>query len=94
MSTHQCQLIATGLLLEFKLANCQQWGLSGEDPGDDYAIFRYPVTCNPLIALANTIMIGLNCDAVVIKLGKTSCEIDSSNGNYQNKYRVVVIGWN
>lgn len=25
MSTHQYQLIATGLLLEFKLANCQQW---------------------------------------------------------------------
>ena len=25
MSTHQYQLIATGVLLEFKLANCQQW---------------------------------------------------------------------
>ena len=30
MSTHQYQLIATGLLLEFKLANCQQWGYNCE----------------------------------------------------------------
>ena len=31
MSTHQYQLIATGVLLEFKLANCQQWGLLAEE---------------------------------------------------------------
>lgn len=31
MSTHRYQLIATGLLLEFKLANCQQWGRNYSD---------------------------------------------------------------
>lgn len=73
-----------------------QWGLSTKDVGNARAIFQYPVTCNPLIALAGTISLGPTSanDAVILKLGMTSCEIDCTNGNYQNIYRVVVIGWN
>lgn len=76
------------------LVVCRQWGLSTNDPGDGEGIFKYPVTCNPFVALANIIMIGYNCDVAVKKLGKTSCAIDSSDGTYNNKYRVVVIGRN
>ena len=75
-------------------SSSRQWGLSTNDPGEGEGIFYYPVTCNPFIALANIIMIGHNCDVVVKKLGTTSCAIDSSDGTYKNKYRVVVIGRN
>lgn len=71
-----------------------QWGLSTNDHGNGEGIFYYPVTCNPVIALANIIIIGYNCDVVVKKLGTTSCEIDSSDGTYNDKYRVIVIGRN
>lgn len=72
----------------------RQWGLSTNDPGNGEGIFYYPVTCNPVIALANIIIIGYNCDVVVEKIGTTSCEIDSSDGTYKDKYRVIVIGRN
>lgn len=73
-----------------------QWGLSTKDVGNARAIFQYPVTCNPLIALAGTISLGPTSanDAVILELGMTSCEIDCTNGEYQNIYRVVVIGRN
>lgn len=61
------------------------------------AVFNYPVTFNPFIALAGAIELGVNNyanDAVVKKLGTTSCTIDSTPSAYTSPYRVVVIGRN
>ena len=75
----------------------KQWGLSTNDPGMGAAVFYYPVTFNPFIALAGAIELGVNNyanDAVVKKLGTTSCTIDSTPSAYTSPYRVVVIGRN
>lgn len=61
------------------------------------AVFNYPVTFNPFIALAGATGLGVNNyanDAVVTKLGTTSCTIDSTPSKYTSNYRVVVIGRN
>ncbi len=61
------------------------------------AIFYYPVTCNPLIALAGTTILGGNAqanDAVITELGTTSCKIDSTAAEYKSAYKVIVIGQN
>lgn len=74
-----------------------QWGLSPNDPGMGAAVFNYPVTFNPFIALAGAIELGVNNyanDAVVKNLGTTSCTIDSTPSAYTSPYRVVVIGRN
>lgn len=74
-----------------------QWGLSTNDPGMGAAVFNYPVTFNPFIALAGAIELGVNNyanDAVVKNLGTTSCTIDSTPSAYTRPYRVVVIGRN
>ena len=77
----------------------EQWGLSTNDPGIGGAVFHYPVTFNPFIALAGTIRLGAGGstsanDAVVTELGTTSCRIDSTPVEYTSPYRVVVIGRN
>lgn len=75
----------------------EQWGLSTNDPGMGGAVFNYPVTFNPFIALAGAIELGVNNyanDAVVENLGTTSCTIDSTPSTYTSPYRVVVIGRN
>ena len=77
----------------------RQWGLSTNDPGCGGAVFHYPVTFNPFIALAGTTKLGvggstLANDAVVTKLGTTSCTIDSTPIEYTSHYRVIVIGRN
>lgn len=72
-----------------------QYGLSAKDPGAGSTIFYYPITCNPLIALAGTTELReYPVDAIITELGMASCEIDSSNGVYTSTYRVVVIGRN
>lgn len=74
-----------------------QWGLSTNDPGMGEAVFNYPITFNPFIALAGTIVLGVKenaNDAVVKKLGTTSCTIDSTPAAYTSHYRVVAIGRN
>lgn len=79
------------------LVVCRQWGLSTNDPGMGTAVFNYPVTFNPFIALAGAIELGVNNyanDAVVKKLGTTSCTIDSTPSAYTSPYRVVAIGRN
>lgn len=62
------------------------------------AVFYYPVTFNPSIALAGTTTLGvgnvLARDAVVTNLEMTSCTIDSTVAAYTGTYRVVVIGRN
>ena len=62
------------------------------------AVFYYPVTFNPSIALAGTTTLGVGNaparDAVVQKLEMTSCTIDSTVATYTGTYRVVVIGRN
>ena len=63
------------------------------------AVFHYPVTFNPLIALAGATRLGVDGsasanDAVVTKLGTTSCTIDSTPAAYTSPYRVVVVGRN
>ena len=62
------------------------------------AVFYYPVTFNPSIALAGTTTLGAGNaparDAVVTELGTTSCKIDSTVATYTGTYRVVVIGRN
>ena len=78
------------------MGNSKQWGLSTNDPGMGGAVFYYPVTFNPSIALAGTTTLGVGNgparDAVVTKLGTTSCTIDSTVAAYTGAYRVVVIG--
>nr|DAV20281.1 MAG TPA: putative tail fiber protein [Caudoviricetes sp.] len=74
-----------------------QWGLSTNDPGMGAAVFNYPVTFNPFIALAGATGLGVNNyanDAVVTELGTTACTIDSTPAAYASHYRVVVIGRN
>ena len=75
-----------------------QWGLSTNDPGMGGAVFHYPVTFNPFIALAGATKLGVGNasanDAVVTELGTTSCAIDSTPVAYTSHYRVVVIGRN
>lgn len=76
-----------------------QWGLSTNDPGMGGAVFHYPVTFNPFIALAGTTRLGTGGsmpanDAVITELGMTSCTIDSTLVEYTSTYRVVVIGRN
>lgn len=72
-----------------------QCGLSAKDPGAGSAIFYYPITCNPLIALAGTTELKpYPVDAIITELGMASCKINSSNGDYTGTYRVVVIGRN
>ena len=61
------------------------------------AVFYFPVTCNPCIALAGTTKLGSNNyanDAVIISFETTECKIDSSNANYVGNFEVVVIGRN
>ena len=77
----------------------RQWGLSTNDPGMGGAVFHYPVTFNPFIALAGTTRLGTGGsmpanDAVITELGMTSCTIDSTLVGYTSTYRVVVIGRN
>lgn len=76
----------------------EQWGLSTNDPGTGGAVFHYPVTFSPFIALAGATKLGVGNasanDAVVTELGTTSCTIDSTPAAYTSNYRVVVIGWN
>lgn len=73
-----------------------QWGLSTNDPGMGGAVFYYPVTCNPFIALAGTTKLGTagmpTNDAVVTELGTISCTIDSTPAEYTSTYRVAVVG--
>lgn len=79
------------------LLDIRQWGLSTNDPGMGGAVFNYPVTFNPFIALAGTTALGVNNnanDAVVKTLGTASCTIDSTPSAYTSPYRVVVIGRN
>lgn len=75
----------------------KQWGTSTNDPGMGSAVFSFPVTCNPCIALAGTTKLGSNNyanDAVIISFETTECKIDSTNANYVGNFRVVVIGRN
>ena len=75
-----------------------QWGLSTNDPGIGGAVFHYPVTFSPFIALAGATKLGAGNasanDAVVTELGTTACTIDSTPAAYTSHYRVVVIGRN
>lgn len=74
-----------------------QWGNSTNDPGMGAAVFYFPVTCNPCIALAGTTKLGLNNyvnDAVIRSFETTECKIDSTSANYAGNFRVVVIGRN
>ena len=85
------------MLITFLLVS-RQWGLSTNDPRIGGAVFHYPVTFNPFIALAGTTKLGIGGmpanDAVVTGLGMTSCTIDSTHAEYTSTYRVVVIGRN
>ena len=61
------------------------------------AVFYFPVTCNPCIALAGTTLLGSNNyanDAVISSFETTECKIDSTSANYAGNFRVVVIGRN
>lgn len=75
-----------------------QWGLSTNDPGTGGAVFHYPVTFSPFIALDGATKLGVGNasanDAVVTELGTTACTIDSTPAAYTSHYRVVVIGRN
>lgn len=72
-----------------------QYGLSAKDPGEGSAIFYYPITCNPLIALAEITELNVYlASAIITELGMASCKIDCSNDEYKSTYRVVVIGRN
>ena len=73
----------------------KQWGLSGNDPGMGGGIFTYPLSCTPLIALANPSELGTNDlpnDAVITTTYNTSCVIDSTRTGYNGAYRVILIG--
>lgn len=72
MSTHQCQLIATGLLLEFKLANCKQWG---NVTAGDYALpisfaSNYSVVANDVGDATASIKIQKKTNSIVNFYGR------------------------
>lgn len=58
-------------------------------------IFTYPLSCTPLIALANPSELGTNDlpnDAVIMTTYNTSCVIDSTRTEYNGAYKVILIG--
>ena len=91
------QLLSLRSLFITFLLVTEQWGTSTNDPGMGAAVFYFPVTCNPCIALAGTTKLGSNNyanDAVIRSFETTECKIDSTNANYVGNFEVVVIGRN
>ena len=87
MSTHRYQLLATGLLLEFKLANCQQWGISLTDEyGNAWVIFPISFSWDePIVIPVHYGVDTVWCFVESTQLKKDSAEIVLKNNDGSTK---------